>query len=85
MYTIQATATITGRGTVITIAPLVERIQPGGPIRFNGTTTGKVCAIEKRQHTHHTDEVHVSGCSSRHLSKSGIQLSFRSRHGGCEL
>lgn len=29
MYTIQATATITGRGTVITIAPPVERIQPG--------------------------------------------------------
>ena len=44
MYTIQTAATIAGRGTVITIAPPIERIQAGDPVRLNGATVGKVCA-----------------------------------------
>ena len=76
MYTIQATATITGRGTVITIAPPVERIQPGDPIRLNGTTTGKVCAIKKRQHPHHTDEVPCLGLLVTAPVKVGDTIEF---------
>ncbi|EGF35461.1 hypothetical protein AAULR_01090, partial [Lacticaseibacillus rhamnosus MTCC 5462] len=38
MYTIQTAATIAGRGTVITIAPPIERIQAGDPVRLNGAT-----------------------------------------------
>ena len=34
MYTIQTAATIAGRGTVITIAPPIERIRAGDTIEF---------------------------------------------------
>ena len=56
MYTIQTAATIAGRGTVITIAPPLERIQAGDPIRLNGAMVGKVCAIEKANHPHHAND-----------------------------
>ena len=55
MYTIQTAATIAGRGTVITIAPPIERIQAGDPVRLNGATVGKVCALEKARHPHHSN------------------------------
>lgn len=55
MYTIQTAATIAGRGTVITIAPPIERIQAGDPVRLNGATVGKVCALEMARHPHHSN------------------------------
>ncbi|ARY90348.1 MULTISPECIES: hypothetical protein [Lacticaseibacillus] len=76
MYTIQTAATVGARGTVITIAPPIERIRPGDPIRLNGKRIGRVRAIEKANHPHHVNDKPCTGLVITIPVKPGDTIEF---------